>query len=228
MWERAEILVFFKAKGPDNLILTSDVVHLAGMPPGEYRKNEQTVILAPEGVVRLPAQNVLAGAASALDRGVENFMRFTGSSLADAIHLATRNPARFYNLTDRGIPRPEKMTEKQFEAAAGAAVAPLLGRSVARSAKSVVRGMRTATAFFASHTTTHVHDAAAEDEMRRRTAGCVFRQSRARSAFQRSKRVLHESAPWCSENPLTALKNAACAAPKEETACPCEKSGLAR
>jgi len=98
----AEIVVFFKAKGPDNLILTSDIVHLAGMPPGEYRKNEQTVVLAPEGVVRLPAQNVLAGAASALDRGVENFMRFTGSSLADAIHLATRNPARFYNLTDRG------------------------------------------------------------------------------------------------------------------------------
>ncbi len=98
----AEIQVFFKTKGRDNLILTSDVVHLAGMPPGEYRRNGQTVVLAPEGVVRLPAQNVLAGAASALDRGVENFMRFTGSSLGDAIQLATRNPARFYSLTDRG------------------------------------------------------------------------------------------------------------------------------
>ena len=98
----AEIQVFFKTKGRDNLILTSDVVNLAGMPPGEYRRHEQTVVLAPEGVVRLPAQNVLAGAASALDRGVENFMRFTGAPLADAIHLATRNPARFYNLTDRG------------------------------------------------------------------------------------------------------------------------------
>jgi N-acetylglucosamine-6-phosphate deacetylase len=96
------VRTFFKAKGANNLILTSDVVNLAGMPPGEYRRHEQTVILAPEGVIRLPAQNVLAGAASTLDRGLENFMRFTGCRLADAVHLATRNPARFYNLDDRG------------------------------------------------------------------------------------------------------------------------------
>ncbi|RPI27570.1 MAG: N-acetylglucosamine-6-phosphate deacetylase [Acidobacteria bacterium] len=98
----AQIQVFFKAKGRDNLILTSDVISLAGMSPGEYRRHEQTVVLAPEGVVRVPAQNVLAGAASALDRGVENFLRFTGAPLADTIHLATRNPARLYNLNDRG------------------------------------------------------------------------------------------------------------------------------
>jgi N-acetylglucosamine-6-phosphate deacetylase len=29
-----EISVFYKVKGPDNMILTSDVVYLAGMAPG--------------------------------------------------------------------------------------------------------------------------------------------------------------------------------------------------
>ncbi|HXK60391.1 MAG TPA: amidohydrolase family protein [Acidobacteriota bacterium] len=98
----AQIQTFFKVKGLHNLILTSDVISLAGMPPGEYRRHEQTVVVAPEGVVRIPAQNVLAGAAATLDRGIENFMRFTGASLGDTIHLATRNPARFYNFNDRG------------------------------------------------------------------------------------------------------------------------------
>lgn len=97
-----EVRTFFKVKGVERTVLVSDVTQLAGMPPGEYLWDEKKVVLEPEGVIKFPAQDVLAGAASPVKRGVENIMRFTGCSLADAIHMASRNPARLNGLTDRG------------------------------------------------------------------------------------------------------------------------------
>ena len=101
-----EVQTFYKVKGPERVILTSDVTKLAGMPPGEYTWDEKTVVLTPEGVIRYPAQNVLAGAAAPIITGVANIMRFTQCSLADAIHMASRNPARLHGLDDRGEIRP--------------------------------------------------------------------------------------------------------------------------
>jgi N-acetylglucosamine-6-phosphate deacetylase len=106
-----EVQVFYKSKGPENLILTSDVTKLAGMPPGEYTYDGRTVELTPEGMVRFPEQKVLAGAASPITRGVGNIMRFTRCSLAEAVHMATRNPARFYGLEDRGEIKPGKRAD---------------------------------------------------------------------------------------------------------------------
>lgn len=106
-----EVQTFYKVKGPERVILTSDVTKLAGMPPGEYTWDEKTVVLTPEGVIRYPAQNVLAGAAAPLITGVANIMRFTQCSLADAIHMASRNPARLHGLDDRGEIRPGKRAD---------------------------------------------------------------------------------------------------------------------
>jgi N-acetylglucosamine-6-phosphate deacetylase len=106
-----EVQVFFKVKGAENLVLTSDVTKLAGMPPGEYTYDGRTVELTPEGMIRFPAQNVLAGAASPITKGVGNIMRFTHCSLADAIHMASRNPARLYDLEDRGEIKPGKRAD---------------------------------------------------------------------------------------------------------------------
>jgi N-acetylglucosamine-6-phosphate deacetylase len=97
-----EVNVFYKTKGSEGLVLTSDVTALAGMPPGEYTKRGRTVELTPEGKIILPSQNVLAGAASPITKGVGNVSQFTNCSLADAIHMASRNPAKLYDLKDRG------------------------------------------------------------------------------------------------------------------------------
>jgi N-acetylglucosamine-6-phosphate deacetylase len=97
-----EVRVFLKTKGTGGIVLTSDVTALAGMPPGEYTKRGRTVELTPEGKIILPSQNVLAGAASPITKGVGNVIKFTNCSLADAIHMASRNPANLYNLKDRG------------------------------------------------------------------------------------------------------------------------------
>ncbi len=97
-----EVKVFYKVKGPEKIIITSDVTSLAGMPPGEYESKGRKVILTPEGMIKYPAQNVLAGSASPITKGVGNIMKFTQCSLAEAIHMASRNPARLYDLRDRG------------------------------------------------------------------------------------------------------------------------------
>ena len=97
-----EIQVFFKVKGSANLILTSDVIYLAGMAPGKYIFLESEVLLTHEGMLVNPAMNCLAGASFPLVKGVGNFMAYTGCSLAEAIDLASVNVARVLDLTDRG------------------------------------------------------------------------------------------------------------------------------
>jgi N-acetylglucosamine-6-phosphate deacetylase len=98
---REEVRTFYKVKGDDRTILVSDALDLAGLPPGEYTRWERTVVLTPD-VVEFPAEDVLAGAASPLNKCVGNMMRFTGCNLESAIHMASRNPARVLGLDGRG------------------------------------------------------------------------------------------------------------------------------
>jgi N-acetylglucosamine-6-phosphate deacetylase len=97
-----EIRVFYKVKGADNLIITSDVMYLAGMAPGKYSFLETEVVLTEEGMLLNEELNCLAGASFPLKKGVENIMKFTGCSLSDAIKMSSGNAARIFNLNDRG------------------------------------------------------------------------------------------------------------------------------
>lgn len=98
-----EIRVFYKVKGTENTIVTSDVTEFAGMPPGIYKIFDGAEIeLTVEGELRYPAQKVLYGSASAMDKGVGQIMKVTGCSLADAIKMSSTNPAKLYGLSDRG------------------------------------------------------------------------------------------------------------------------------
>jgi N-acetylglucosamine-6-phosphate deacetylase len=97
-----EIRVFYKIKGPDNLILTSDTTHFNGMPPGEYVYLGSKVIVTAEGLVMNPERNCLAGASLPLRRGIENMMAYTGCSLGAALNLDSRNAARVLGMEDRG------------------------------------------------------------------------------------------------------------------------------
>lgn len=99
----AEVQTFFKVKGVENTILVSDIVRLAGSPPGIYKDFGTEVEVTKEGKVMMPSQNVLAGASFLITAGVENIMKFTQCSLADAINMASRNPAKLLGLGDRGV-----------------------------------------------------------------------------------------------------------------------------
>jgi len=97
-----EIKVFFKVKGKAGIILTSDVNHLIGMPPGKYIYLGSEVVYTEDGLVKNPVLNCLAGASMPLKKGVETMMNYTGCTLGEAIDMATGNVARIYNLIDRG------------------------------------------------------------------------------------------------------------------------------
>jgi len=98
-----EIRVFYKIKGPEKTIITSDVTGFGSLPPGKYVTEEgDSIELTSAGMLRYPAQDVLYGSASPLRKGVANVMKVTGCSLKDAIEMASTNPAELYNLNDRG------------------------------------------------------------------------------------------------------------------------------
>ncbi len=96
-----EVQCFYKIKGNNRTILVSDALDLAGLEPGEYIRWERTVLLTPD-VVKFPAENVLAGAASPISSCVGNMMKFTGCSLSDAIRMASTNPAHLIGLNNLG------------------------------------------------------------------------------------------------------------------------------
>lgn len=107
-----EIRVFYKVKGPEKTIITSDVTSYAALPPGKFVNIEgDTLELTPEGMVKYPAQNVLAGSASPLKKGIANVMKVTNCSLADAVNMVTRNPANLYGFDDRGAIEPGKRAD---------------------------------------------------------------------------------------------------------------------
>jgi N-acetylglucosamine-6-phosphate deacetylase len=97
-----ELKVFYKVKGPDNIILTSDVIYLAGMAPGKFTFLESEVVLTEDGMLKNVALNCLAGASFPLKTGVGNMVKYTGCSLGEAIDMASGNVARYYGLSDRG------------------------------------------------------------------------------------------------------------------------------
>ena len=98
---KEEIRTFYKAKGVENTILVSDALDLAGLPPGEYTRGERTLLLTPD-VVKLPKENVLAGAASPISKCVGVIMEYTQCGLHNAVRMASTNPAKMFALDDRG------------------------------------------------------------------------------------------------------------------------------
>ena len=103
-----EVKSFYKVKGVQNTILVSDALDLAGLEPGEYVRGERKVLLTPN-VIKFPAENVLAGAASPIRICVGNMMQFTGCSVKEAIQMASLNPANLLKLENVGNISPGKL-----------------------------------------------------------------------------------------------------------------------
>jgi N-acetylglucosamine-6-phosphate deacetylase len=106
-----EMIVFYRLKGPDHLILSSDITCLAGMPSGKYMFAGSEVFVTEEGVLRNLEQNCLAGASLPLITGIENMIKIVGCSLPQAINLASTNVASVFGLSDRGSLTPGKRAD---------------------------------------------------------------------------------------------------------------------
>ncbi|HVX44016.1 MAG TPA: N-acetylglucosamine-6-phosphate deacetylase [Mycobacteriales bacterium] len=103
----AVLTVMLRAKGIERSILVSDTVALAGQAPGRYRTPVGgDVELTDDGRLVLPGTAYLAGATRPLDQCLDRAARHPGVDLADAVRMASENPARLLGLTGRGAIRP--------------------------------------------------------------------------------------------------------------------------
>jgi len=92
------VRLYFKAKGEDRIILVTDGMSATGMPDGAYMLGDMEVEVH-DG--RCTSNGTLAGSVLTLDRGIQNFIEFTGASLNTAVIAATRNPAQLMGIDDR-------------------------------------------------------------------------------------------------------------------------------
>ncbi len=99
----AAMRAMVRAKGMRRSLLVSDSVALAGSPPGLYRAPVGgTVRLHPDGKLVMEGTGFLAGSASDLLTGVANAVRLVGLGPADALSLASTNPAQLLGLGGPG------------------------------------------------------------------------------------------------------------------------------
>jgi len=106
-----QIITFYKVKGPERIILTSDIVHLAGLPTGIYNYSGENVELTKEGMIVIRKTNLFAGASLPLYRGIEYMMKTTQCPLREALNMASYNQASLLGLSDRGELLPGKRAD---------------------------------------------------------------------------------------------------------------------
>jgi N-acetylglucosamine-6-phosphate deacetylase len=92
--------ILYAAKGPDRVVLITDAVRVAGLPDGEYQKDEDRLTIVKDGKVMLP-DGTISGSAATLDKGLYNFIQATGEPLDKVWKASSLNAARSINISDR-------------------------------------------------------------------------------------------------------------------------------
>ena len=93
-----------RIKGPEKVVLVSDMIKPAGLPNGVHTLGGRTFSLE-EGVIKLPS-GVIAGSSTGLDEAVRNMVEKVGVSLPVAVLMATATPARVLGLDEKGRLEP--------------------------------------------------------------------------------------------------------------------------
>ncbi len=92
------VRLYFKAKNKDRIVLITDGMSATGMPDGIYTLGGMEVVVH-NG--RATSEGTLAGSVLTLDRGVRNFIQFTGASLDTAVAAASHNPSQLMGIAER-------------------------------------------------------------------------------------------------------------------------------
>ena len=90
--------VLVRCKGTDKICVVTDNTAVAGLPDGEFELGGRKLVKK-DGVTRFAnstadMDHTMAGSEWPINRGVRNLVREVGVSLADAIKMASLNPAR--------------------------------------------------------------------------------------------------------------------------------------
>lgn len=87
------------------VVLVTDAVAAAGMPPGRYELGGEDLHVSDDGTLPRRADGTIAGSVLTLDEGVRNVVA-QGVDLATALEAATRVPADLVRRTDLGRLEP--------------------------------------------------------------------------------------------------------------------------
>jgi N-acetylglucosamine-6-phosphate deacetylase len=96
------VRLWLRAKSEERAILVTDGISATGMPDGAYVLGDFAVRVQNGRCLSIDdlahGVETLAGSVLTMDRAVANLQRFTGATLATAVRLASRNPARMLGL----------------------------------------------------------------------------------------------------------------------------------
>jgi len=95
----AAMAILVRAKGPGRTVLVTDAMTAVGLGDGDYSLGAQMVQVR-NGIARI-ANGSLAGSLLTMDQAVKNVVRETGSTLAQAVEMASLTPARSIGLAHR-------------------------------------------------------------------------------------------------------------------------------
>ena len=95
----AAMKLLTRVKGSNGVVLVTDAIRAAGMPDGKYKLGKQDVIVK-NGICRL-VSGELAGSTLTMDRAVRNMVELVGTSLQEAVMMATINSATVIGIEDR-------------------------------------------------------------------------------------------------------------------------------
>lgn len=88
-----------RMKGRENIVLVTDAIRAKCMPDGAYDLGGQEVAVTNSKVTLV--DGTLAGSVLTMPQAIKNMMQFTGCSLADAVAMASYNPAHQLKVNDR-------------------------------------------------------------------------------------------------------------------------------
>ncbi|MDO5725918.1 MAG: N-acetylglucosamine-6-phosphate deacetylase [Tissierellia bacterium] len=100
--KESTVKFIYKIKPEELIIPITDCIMATGLPDGEYKLGINDVIVE-DGDAKLKETKVRAGSTLTLDVAMKNIMQNTKKNLAHTVSLMTENPARLFNLKDRGI-----------------------------------------------------------------------------------------------------------------------------
>ncbi len=91
----------YNVKGSDGIILITDAMRAKGMDDGEYDLGGQTVYK--KGIEARLENGALAGSVLLMNQAVKNMHKFSRCSLADAVKMASYNPAQNLGIENKGL-----------------------------------------------------------------------------------------------------------------------------
>lgn len=95
----AMVELALRVKGKNKLLLVTDAMRAKCLQDGDYELGGQMVTVRQNKVTL--ADGILAGSTLRMPQAIKNMVKFTQCSLADAVSMASTNPARILGLSQR-------------------------------------------------------------------------------------------------------------------------------